>query len=213
MCDQLFVGRVKSGCEKGFHPPYTCFHLHPKKASSKTAHPSQHPNIHTNAPHPTSSQTPMPLREDLEGTKKTGDIFATAPVPCPIDCAHNMPLPVCQRTSQRLTKKEEQKRKTKDPFSRKRTVEGKLRCNLTLICLQVEPRTRSTFTWHCYTRRSSCGLTTGSICDRRKVKFPLTLYTHLPPSLTSEASLAASPLKWPSLSQSRTPTRSMDAHR
>ena len=82
----------------------------------------------------------MPLREDLEGTKKTGDIFAAAPVPCPIDCAHNMPQPVCQRT------KKEQKRKTKDPFSRKRTVEGKLRCNLTLICLQVEPRTRST--WH-----------------------------------------------------------------
>ena len=69
----------------------------------------------------------MPLREDLEGTKKTGDIIAAAPVPCPIDCAHNMPQPVCQRPSQRLTKKEEQKRKTKDPFSRKRTVEGKLR--------------------------------------------------------------------------------------
>ena len=38
-------------------------------------------------------------------------------------------------------KKEEQKCKTKDPPSRKRTVEGKLRCNLTLICLQVEPGT------------------------------------------------------------------------
>ena len=35
--------------------------------------------------------------------------------------------PVRQRPSQRLTKKEEQKCKTKDPFSRKRTVEGKLR--------------------------------------------------------------------------------------
>ena len=46
-------------------------------------------------------------------TVTTGDIFAAAP-------------PVCQRPSQRLTKKE-QKRKTKDPFSRKRTVEGKLR--------------------------------------------------------------------------------------
>ena len=28
-------------CEKGFHPPYKCFHLHPEKASSKNAHPSQ----------------------------------------------------------------------------------------------------------------------------------------------------------------------------
>ena len=37
------------------------------------------------------------------------------------------PQPVRQRPSQRLTKKKEQKRKTKDPFSRKRTVEGKLR--------------------------------------------------------------------------------------
>ena len=63
----------------------------------------------------------MPLREDLEGTKKTG---ASAHLP--------------------VQRKKEQKRKTKDPFSRKRTVEGKLRCNLTLICLQVEPRTRLT---------------------------------------------------------------------
>ena len=51
---------------------------------------------------------------------------------------------------------------------------------LTLICLQVEPRTRSTFTWHCYTRCSSCGLTTGSISDRRKVNFPKTFYTPFP---------------------------------
>ena len=111
------------------------------------------------------------------------------------------PLPLSQpvrpRPCQRNEKKDQKRKsKTKDPFSRKRTVEGKLRCNLTLICLQVEPRTRPTFTWHCYTRRSSCGLTTGSICDRRRVEFSMTLYTHLPPSLTSEASLAASPLKW-----------------
>ena len=45
--------------------------------------------------------------------------------------AISLPLPqvqpVRQRPSQRLTKKKEQKRKTKDPFSRNRTVEGKLR--------------------------------------------------------------------------------------
>ena len=69
-------------------------------------------------PHRPPSQTPMPLREDLEGTKKTGDILAAAPVRCPIDCAHNMPQPVCQRPSQRLTKKKKNrsaKRKTRSP--------------------------------------------------------------------------------------------------
>ena len=117
----------------------------------------------------------MPLREDLEGTKKAGDIFAAAPVPCPIDCAHNMPQPVCQRPSQR-----HEKRRTEAQNERPPPARGWLKANCGVPSFDLhfynsnpEPRR----TWHCYTRCSSCGLTTGSISDRRKVNFPKTIYT------------------------------------
>ena len=131
-------------CEKGFHPPYKCFHLHPEKGpSSKNAHPSQ---------------TPMPLREDLEGTKKTGP-----------------PAPISTSNEKRRTEAQNERPVLPQENGRRQTA---ARRRLTLICLQVEPRTRST--WYCYTRRSSCGLTTGSISDRRKVNFPKTFYTLFP---------------------------------
>ena len=90
--------------------------------------------------------------------------------------------PVRQRgpisTSNEKKKNRSAKRKTRLPQENgRRQIQRARHHHLTFICLQVEPRTRST--WHCYTRRSSCGLTTGSISDRRKVNFPKTFYTPL----------------------------------
>ena len=118
-----------------------------------------------------------------------------APVPCPIDCAHNMPQPVHQRPSQRPTKKEEQKRKTKDPPPAR----GWLKANcgvpsFDLHSYKSNPGLGRHGTWHCYTRCSSCGLTTGSISDRRKVNFPKTLYTYFPWKLGLESSSKESTL-------------------
>ena len=67
------------------------------------------------------------------------------------------------------------KRKTRLPQENGRR-QTAARRRLTFICLQVEPGTR----WNFYTRCSSCGLTIGSISDRRKVNFPKTFYTLFP---------------------------------
>ena len=48
-------------------------------------------------------------------------------LPIPGQCKSNMPQPVRQRPSQRLTKKRITEAQNERPASRKRTVEGKLR--------------------------------------------------------------------------------------
>ena len=104
-----------------------------------------------------------------------------ASLPLPLSPAQSIVPPVVrQRPSQRLTKKKRTEAQNERPVlpqenGRRQTA------------VQFDPhlptsRTQDPvdMTWHCYTRCSSCGLTTGSICDRRRVNFLKTFYTHFP---------------------------------
>ena len=148
--------------------------------------PRKNAHLHKR-PHRPPSQIPMPLREDLEGTKRTLNRRYPCRCPCPLPnrlCPqqHAPTRPPAPISTQRKKKRTEAQKQNERPvlpqeIGRRQTAAHR---RLTLICLQVEPRTRSTFTWHCYTRCSSCGLTIGPISDRRKVNFPKTFYTHFP---------------------------------
>ena len=117
----------------------------------------------------------MPLREDLKGTKKTVDILAAAlaqsivPTTCP------SPSASAHLNVQRRKRTEVQNERPALPQENGRRQ----------TAVQFDPhlptsRTQDPvdiMTWHCYTRCSSCGLTTGSISDRRNTNFPKTIYT------------------------------------
>ena len=123
--------------------------------------------------------------------------------------AISLPLPQAQPISTPRKKKRTEAQNERPPPAR-----GWLKANcgvpsFDLHFYKSNPGPGRHGTWHCYTRCSSCGLTTGSISDRRKVNFPKTLYTHLPPSLTCLDQKRHRHRSGPSLSQSRTPTNAL----